>query len=293
MPELSVRGFYYQDEKRAGNMSGLFYKDFLCVGGKQLSLFLVVQLVVVTFLRFTYRNDWEADAVLFTVYALCMTIAISYVLFVMDTALFRQEKGARQKRFYFSLPVSKRQYVAEKYLFILIALYVIISVSVLEGQICQVFCVTGEPGTEQSVQDSAGGAKSPDTGAGEPGAELSEMELRTAMFQEMVLLLGGVCLIICSFEFAFIFAFGPERGMRIKTGLVILLFFAFILYILFGNLEIMERWNPGAVALYLQEHPAVNTAILSMVPFLGGGCYALSYSFSAWRFEGREDWSDD
>lgn len=158
-------------------------------------MILAVQLVLLTVLRFSFRNHLEVDTYILLFYSLLMTGSICYLLFFMDTALLGMEKNVKEKRYYLSLPVSKRQYVAEKYLFLLIAMYAIYSLLTFEGFICQTFC------EDTVILDETG--------------MLTIYGFMVA-FQGMLLPLLSIVLFIASLDFGFMMYFGVQRGQRLK-----------------------------------------------------------------------------
>lgn len=247
-------------------MTGLLYKDFLCVKGKKICLFMAIQFLLVTGLRFFGRGQEDIDFIVMAIYMLFNLIAYGFVLFGLDMALFRHEKKAKEKRYYFSMPISKVQYVREKYLFMLLALYVLISVNFFEGMVCRINY------SEKYV---------------------SVVDPTILFFQNMLIPFACIVLFVCAIEFAFMFALGTERGMQVKLAMVILLFLVFITFMLFGDFSALNEFNVLDAMEYLREHRDVGMLFMILFAVAGGGSYWLSYLFSVRKFTGREDWLDD
>lgn len=246
-------------------MSGLLYKDFLCIKGKKMCIFLAVQFLLVVALRFPGSGLEDADLFVMVVYVLFITVTCGYVTF-LDLALFRQEKGAKEKRYYFSMPISKVQYVREKYLFVLLVLYSLLSVGYFEGMVCRV-------------------------NYSEKYVKLVDPVIQA--YQGMLLPFACIVLFFCAIELAFMFALGAERGMQAKVILMVLLFMAFLTYMLFGDLTKLDKIDLHSWMEYLGGHPEFSMLLSILFVAVGGGSYWLSYLFSVKRFVGREDWLDD
>lgn len=247
-------------------MTGLLYKDFLCVRGKKICLFMIMQFLLVAGLRFLGRGSEDADFLVMTVYMLFNLASYGFVLFGLDMALFRHEKKAKEKRYYFSMPISKVQYVREKYLFMLLALYVLISVGYFEGMVCRI-----------NYSDKY----------------VKVVDPTILFFQSMLIPFACIVLFVCAIEFAFMFALGAERGVQVKLTMLILLFLVFITYMLFGDFSALDEFDvPGAME-YLREHRDFSMLLTILFAVAGGGSYWLSYLFSVKKFTGREDWLDD
>lgn len=246
-------------------MKGLLYKDFLCIKGKKICVFLAVQFLLVVALRFPGSGLEDADLFVMIVYVLFLAVLCGYVTF-LDVALFRHEKGAKEKRYYFSMPISKVQYVREKYLFVLLVLYSLISVGYFEGMVCRV-------------------------NYSERYVKIVDPTIRA--FQSMLIPLACIVLFFCAIELAFLFALGAERGLQAKVIMMVLLFMAFLTYVLFGDLSKLDGIDLRGCMDYLQEHPDLGMLLGVLFVAVGGGSYWLSYLFSVKKFVGREDWLDD
>lgn len=247
-------------------MKGLLYKDFLCIKGKKMCVFLAVQFLLVVALRFPGSGLEDADLLVLIVYSIFLAVVCAYETFLLDVALFRNEKGAKEKRYYFSLPISKVQYVREKYLFVLLVLYSLISVGYFEGMVCRV---------------------------NYSEAYVKMVDPLIQSYQSMLVPLACIVLFFCAIEMAFMFALGAERGLQAKVIMMVLLFMAALTYMLFGDLSKLDGFDLRGCLDYLKEHPDLGTLLSILFVVVGGGSYWLSYLFSVKKFAGREDWLDD
>ncbi len=252
-------------------MIGLLYKDFTAVKGKPFCIALFAQFVLVALFGLLNRGSSDADALILGLYMLFTAASFCYVLFFLDAALFRYEKTGKLKRYCLSTPVSKREYVTEKFVFVLITLYAILSLFYFEGTVCRALCAEDGAGT----------------------AETAEIPQVIAALQELLPVLAGTVLAVFSLEFAFVFALGFEKGNQVKAGSVIALFLIFAVYLLFGDLTLLERFNLAALVSYIGSHPVSGALLTALLPALGGLCYAVSWRFCVRCFEKKEDLLDE
>lgn len=238
-------------------MAGLLYKDFVAVKGKVLvsvallvMLFFVVCSIVVTSENFFIMTGAMLIWVLFM-------LPLSVPLTLMD-ALFGADAGKKKKGYLHSLPVDKKQYVASKYVFVLITYYVILS--------CVIIVATfmNPPITEH---------------------------LSATWFE----VLGGIfplyiciCLIISGMEMPFFVVLGGKAGNAVKTLMLAIVFFMIMAFMLFGDLSVLERFDVEAILEYLEAHPEISLGIQFGVPLAAGIVYYISYRISSALYVRKE-----
>ncbi len=242
-------------------MAGLLYKDFMAVKGKMYVIAGIIVLLLAFLLRIAVPVE-EADVFMLT---LCICVAgILYVLIVakLEVSVLSADEGRKQKQYYLSLPVSIRQYVASKYLFLLLAFYVAMSVSMLIGTIGRIHC----------------------------GSE--EIDQMIHQWMALVPVLACVFLLIPAIELPFLMAYGVKKGGRLKTGFLISFFFLGIVYLMFGDLSIFDEISVVCILKNLAEHQEMLLILQVLVPYITLGLYYLSYRISC-RLFGRKEWGDD
>lgn len=238
-------------------MAGLLYKDFVAVKGKILvsimflaTLFCMVCSVVVTSENFYIIIGFLLQCGL-PVLPLAVPLALTDVLFGADI-------GKKKKGYLHSLPMDKKQYVASKYVFVLITYYVILS--------CVIIVATfmNTPVTEY---------------------------LNATWFE----ILGGmmplyicICLIISGLEMPFFVVMGVKAGNAVKTLILAIIFFMIMAYMLFGDLSVLERFDFEIILEYLETHPEISLAIQFGVPFTAGIVYYISYRISSALYVRKE-----
>lgn len=242
-------------------MAGLLYKDFVALKGKMY----VTGALILLALFFGLRLLCTDDAGDFLLISLGMTIpvfAFMGILYQTEISLMETDEGKKQKQYFLSLPVTGKQYVASKYLFILLAFYAVLSWGLLVGYICIINCQT------------------------------EEMQKMLSTFMGVLPALACGFLVVPTIELPFFIIYGSKRGKRIKTGFLMLFFLAMVVFLLFGDLTILDRISLAAVLAYLEEHPDTFLILQVVAPYASFALYYLSYRISCAQFVRRE-WEDD
>ena len=99
-------------------MAGLLYKDFVAIRGKIYAICMVAVLVLGFVLRLIVQD--EATEYILVMYVPLMVFSL-YMLVnnKMETDLMQVDEAKKQKQYCLSLPINKKLYVAEKYVFML------------------------------------------------------------------------------------------------------------------------------------------------------------------------------
>lgn len=238
-------------------MAGLLYKDFVAVHGKRIAL----GLVLVTVLLMLFCVFCTVDDIVLLVGGTVIWVSVLLPLTVpmyIENAVFTADTGKKKKAYLFSLPVSKRQQVAEKYVFVGIAYYVVLSATTLWG-----IFISGA--MENVLRDT----------------QLTGM-------LSMIPLYIYICLILSALEMPFFVVLGVKAGNALKQGIFLLLFFFVAAYMLFGDLGILENWDLMSLAAYMQEHMEVAMALQTFFPIAALLIYYLSYRIAGALYAGKE-----
>ena len=243
-------------------MAGLLYKDFVAVKGKIYVFVSVLVLLLALGVRIVVPAGEIIDALLFGTYFYLMIILYMVLIYKLQDSMVAIDEGKRQKHYFLSLPVSKRQYVASKYVFLLIAFYFVLSLGLIFGMICQMKWQT----------------------------EASEQMMN--MWTSVLPILACMMLMIPAIELPFFIGCGTKRGRQVKIGFYIGLFFLSIVWLLFGNLHLFDQIGLVDILAYLNEHREFLLAGYVILPYVSLGLYYLSYRISCVLFEKRR-WEDD
>lgn len=243
-------------------MLGLLYKDYIAVKGKTFLMLLFGQFAAFTLLRFVVTDNKEFDGMALALMLVVYTVLVCMISWQYAMSLIKADEGKKQKLYFLSLPVDKREYVFSKYLFLGIAFYILQSVFIFQLQV----------GSVNLVAEDA--------------------KNLLASIQAAMPAFFSLCMLICALDLMFYFGLGVDKAKNLLNGLLFLLLFAVIVYFLFGDLSIMEHFDIISLMTYLQEHMEVMYAVQILFPVVAMLFYYISYRISAKLFERRE-WEDE
>lgn len=242
-------------------MAGLLYKDFVAVHGKIHTvalLALTVALGLFSASPLPAVGDYNgAVMICFLVFIMSMTLPLTVGMSITGS-LIAVDEGARKKAYLFSLPVNKRQYVASKYIFILICYYVTLSVIVLWVQFASIF----------SDKASMG-----DLLAGVSGL--------APLWIQVLLMLNAV-------ELPFLIVKGTRMGGAIKTTILAMLMYAIFGFMLFGDISFLDSSILLNLANWMEANEETLMVLQVIGPVIVGILYYLSYRISVACLERKE-----
>lgn len=238
-------------------MAGLLYKDFIALKGKIYVAGALLLLLLITLLRLFAKIE-GLDMLLFSFLFAVTMLSFLFLLVKLEISLIAVDDGKGQKRYFLSTPVTVKEYVASKYVFLLLAFYAVLMMGCLTGSVCLIGC------REQEVEECLSGFLS--------------------------LLPGIACmmLLVAALELPFFLGFGVKHGTRFKTGLLLVLFFGGMTYLLFGDLTILERFSVLRILKYMETHQELFLCLEVFLPYLALGLYYLSYRIACVLSERKE-----
>lgn len=241
-------------------MIGLLYKDFVVVKGKTHLTVLFMQFALVSFLCLVPMGKSAEEgmgAIGISILVIALIACCVSLVSNISPALMQSDDGRNQKQYYLSLPIDKDKYVASKYIFLLAAFYIMVSVLDLEIFICR-----SRIDTDQLTF--------------------------VAVCIPMIL---SICLVVCALEMPVYFAFGSGGGKVVKEGSIFILLLLVAIYLLFGDLTV---FGDGITNLmdYLFEHQEILMAAEISIPAAALGVYGVSYGISRYLFV-KKEWEDD
>ncbi len=238
-------------------MAGLLYKDFATVKGKLYVIVGVAILLFYSIVRFAMPNEF-GDIFLVTGLVNITILAFGIIIYQLEISILEADEGRKQKNYFLSLPVTKKQYVASKYVFILIAFYGVLSLGLLLSFICNIDC------------------------------QSEDMLKLLSGYSGLLPVLACILLVVPAIEMPFFIIWGSKKGKQIKVGLVMGIFFAIVVYLLFGDLTILDKISVMQIIEYLNEHPDTTMILNVVTPYVSFLLYYLSYRISYTTFERRE-----
>lgn len=250
-------------------MAGLLYKDFIGIKGKRVLWILLGLTAVFAILRFLFPGDLDmpmawgqiesADGELrelvagefydsFLAMVPLLFIVIGLMLPSMWTQIIcRHDEKHKTRQFTGTLPLEKNAYIASKYIFIGITVYILFSL-----ELVWIIIFRSRAGSGESS------------------------ELITMVSQ---LLMGfcGASLMIAAIELPFFITLGVKKGNLIKAGVLEGLAFFIILYLYFGNLKVFENFDIFVFINWCNEHVVLVSVVSAVSPVVEIFLFWVSY----------------
>ncbi len=254
-------------------MGGLLYKDFLSINGKKLvtvlSVFTVLLVIIRLIVAFADIPDsWlmensEGEVISFFDCLVLMPaqmlpiMCIGFIAGWVPNVIQNDEKN-KIHAYLSATPLSKRTYIAEKYVFIGICIYAALSV-------CVIWCIISMAFLQE-------------------GAVLDILMLISSFLIELF----SLALIGASIEFPVFIAFGKEKGQMIKTGILEILAWFAVAYLFFGNLDVFEKFDFNRIIEWAKTHSFALMFMAVISPLITLTVYYFSYRISVSIYERKE-----
>lgn len=255
-------------------MGGLLYKDFVLVdrvGKLRVTWILTALTLVYIALRMAFPGtlenadfiitDAEGEAVnlidAFFLVAFACQLIISLTL-VSGAKIMESDEKNKIKEYLSSMPIGKNTYVASKYIFIAAAAYVIFSMDYIWGVTCVAFC---------------------------RGGQLQDMAITLTSF---VMTAVFIVLLLATFEIPLYIYFGKEKAMRIRVMFWMLIAFAAIGFVMFGDITAVSNLSLFVIMEWVEKHNTGVVIFQNMAPVIVLILYYLSYRFSGYLYHKKE-----
>lgn len=244
-------------------MAGLLFKDFVGIKGKLILWILSGCTVLFFILRFAFPgNAPGAMGELYDTFLILfpgLLVAVGLFLPSMwTTVICKNDEKNNTRRYTRTLPLDRNAYIASKYIFIGIVIYVLFS---LENIWIIIF-------------NSCAGSNSS-----------SEMMAALSLF---IVEFCGISIMLAAIELPFFITLGVKKGTMIKTSIMEGLGILVIVYMLFGNLEIFRNFNIVAIANWCREHSTFMMLISIISPAVDLFIYWISYRITCKINKNRE-----
>ena len=261
-------------------MAGLLYKDFVGIKGRRIVLLLAGFTVLFLILRFLFPGNVDAvmsgvmteneagELVGLTVGdfrdSLLVMLPMLFIVcsfFLPSTwtaAICRHDEKNKTRQYTRTLPLDKNAYIASKYLFIGIAVYIIFSL--LNIWVIIFDSVAGDNNSAKCL----------------------------LLLSQFLMAFCGLSLVVASIELPFFITFGVKKGMLLKTAILEIAAFLVMAYLFFGNLKIFENFNIYAFLNWCESHLAASTFISVLSPVAELLIFWLSYRITCRINRNRE-----
>lgn len=258
-------------------MGGLLYKDFVSVNRiNKVKLTWIMATLTILYIGLRIAFPGTADIEMFLaenvdgemVNLLDTFFFVALWLFIVGTLglmngwvakLVETDDKSKIRGYISALPLDKNAYIASKYIFMAVSTYVFMSIYYIWCISCLAFC-------------------------------------REGIMADNVQLLGGLIpefasltLIIAAIELPLFILFGKEKAMLIKVAFIMLIAFAFIGFMLFGDLMwVEEHIDIVALAKWYKTHMVEMAIVVSLSPVFVLAIYYGSYRVTC-HFAGKGD----
>lgn len=261
-------------------MAGLLYKDFIGIKGRRIVWIVTGCTLVFLLLRLLFpgnvttpmsgvMSENEAgefveitvgdfrDSFLVMLPMLFIVSGLS-LLTTWTTAICKHDEKNKTREFTRALPLDKKAYIASKYLFIGIAVYLLFSMNTIWAII-----FNGMAGDNTSAEC-------------------------ITIISQLLAAFYGISLVIASIELPFFITLGVKKGMLIKTAILEGAGFLVMLYLFFGNLKIFEYYDITIFINWSKQHPVIVTLIAILSPVIDLLIFWISYRITCRINQNRE-----
>ncbi|MDE5966466.1 MAG: ABC-2 transporter permease [Lachnospiraceae bacterium] len=246
-------------------MAGLLYKDFVGIKGKRIIWTLIGCTVLLIIVRLAFPGNVAAATETgdvrdsFVVMLTLLFIAFGFVLpSGWTAAICKNDEKYKTRQFTRVLPLDKNAYIASKYIFIGIAVYVLYSMETMWIIIFN--SVAGDNASRELI----------------------------SAFSQFLPVFCGISLLLASIELPFFIMLGVKKGSVVKIALLEGGAFLAIVYLFFGNLKVFENFDINVFVSWCQEHMVVVTLYSILSPVLNLVVFLLSYRITCRVSKNRE-----
>lgn len=261
-------------------MAGLLYKDFVGIRGRRIVLIMIGCTLAFMVLRFLFPGNVGAAAsfgmaeneagelVEITVGELRDSFLVMPPLLFMvaglsliptwTAAICRHDERNRTRQYTAALPLAKNAYIASKYLFIGIAVYLLFSLDSIWIVIFN--SVAGENNSSECLK----------------------------IMSQFLMTFCGMLLVLAAIELPFFITLGVKKGMLVKTALIEGFAFLGMAYLFFGNLDVFKNFDIGIFVNWCEEHFVIAALISVLSPIAELFLFLLSYRITCRINQNRE-----
>ena len=261
-------------------MAGLLYKDFIGIKGRRILwifagctlLFLILRFLfpgnVTTVMAGGLVENEAGELVEMTVGELRDSMLIQLPLLFMvsglclasawPAAICRHDEKNKTRQYTAALPLNKNAYIASKYLFIGIAVYLLFSLDTIWIMIFN--SVAGDTNSAELLM----------------------------VLSQFLMTFYGLILILAAIELPFFITFGVKKGMLVKTAIIEGAAFLGMAFLFFGNLEIFKNFDISIFMNWCEEHLMIVALISILSPVAELFIFCLSYRITCRINQNRE-----
>ena len=255
-------------------MGGLLYKDFVSVRGKRFACFLCIFSLIFILIRVMlpgdrFLDDFMAIAedgsrinlidIILDMFAWIFIFMNMLLINRWTMEICGSDENNKLRSFFAAMPYEKHTYIASKYVFILIAVYVFFSLS----QIWIISC----------------------------GAFMSEGKARDILVavNAMTLPFYSLTIFISAIELFLFLVLGKGRAMMIKVGFLLVLALCVIYILFFKDYSVwLEQIDIDSIVQWVEKNSFSLTLLQVMSPVITLLFYCVSYKLCCACYAGKE-----
>lgn len=239
-------------------MKSLLYKDYVATNGPiVIGGFGLLTLFICVFTVWcTVNSDMEVILGLFTPIVF-MGGGCVYLLALMSQ-LFQADSGKNCRDYLLTMPVDKKEYLLSKYIYYLVANYLVLSWGIFLSMIAATAVKT------------------------------EGMMMMVSTVQLMGPIVIPVMLIMAAITFPLYILYGKKKGDMIFSGFSVTLCIVFFIWLLFGDISGLTNRDIESNMKWVEEHTALIVLLNTLFPVVAGIVYYLSYRITAGIFVKKE-----
>ena len=238
-------------------MKSLLYKDYVVTNG--LAMIGGFGLLTVFICVFTVWSTVDSNMeVLLGLFTPMVFMGGCVYLLALMTQLFQADSGKNCRDYLLTMPIDKKEYLLSKYIYYLVANYLVLSWGVFLSMIAATTVKT------------------------------EGMMMMVSTVQLMGPIVIPVMLIMAAITFPLYILYGKKKGDMIFSGFSITLCILFFIWLLFGDISGLTDRDFESNMKWVEEHTALMVLLNTLFPVVAGIVYYLSYRITAGIFVRKE-----
>ncbi len=232
-------------------MKSLLYKDYVATNGPiVIGEFGLLTLFICVFTVWcTVNSDIEVLLGLFT--PMVFMGGGCVCLLVLMSQLFQADSGKNCRDYLLTMPVDKKEYLLSKYIYYLVANYLVLSWGIFLSMIAATAVKT------------------------------EGMMMMVSTVQLMGPIVIPVMLIMAAITFPLYILYGKKKGDMIFSGFSVTLCIVFFIWLLFGDTSGLTNRDIESNMKWVEEHTGLIVLLNTLFPVAAGIIYYLSYRITA------------
>lgn len=238
-------------------MRSLLYKDYVTTNGPvTIGGFGFLTMMICVFTVWSNANsDMEVMLGLFT--PVLFLLGITYLMMLMSQ-LFQSDSGKNCRDYLLTMPVDKKEYLLSKYIYYLVANYLVLSWGIFLSMIAATAIKT------------------------------EGMMMMVSTIQLIGPILIPAMLIMAAVTFPLYILYGKKKGDMIFSAFSLTLTIIFFIWLLFGDISDLVNMDFERQMKWVEEHTGLIVWLTTISPIVTGIIYYFSYRITAGIFVRKE-----